>query len=86
MFRLEQNYPNPFNPTTTISFSIPERHFVSLKIYDLLGREVATLINEEKDQGYHKIIFDGFHLKSGIYFYKIQTGDYIETKKALLLK
>ena len=83
---LSQNYPNPFNPTTTISLSIPDRQHVSLIIYDLLGREVATLINEEKDQGYHKIIFDGFNLKSGVYFYKIQAGDYAEIKKALLLK
>lgn len=83
---LDQNYPNPFNPKTTISYFIPEASFVTLKIYDVLGREIITAVNEEQTIGNYKIDFYGDELSSGIYFYQIKTKNYIETKKMLLLK
>lgn len=83
---LNQNYPNPFNPSTTISYSLPKVGFVQLKVYDLLGREVAILVNKEQVKGNYKINFDASHLTSGIYFYKLQTGNFIETKKLILLR
>ena len=70
-FRLEQNYPNPFNPSTTISFSIPEKSFVTLKIYDMLGREVAELVNEELETGSFEKTFNASKLASGVYIYRI---------------
>ncbi|MCB0726910.1 MAG: T9SS type A sorting domain-containing protein, partial [Ignavibacteriae bacterium] len=85
-FSLNQNYPNPFNPTTNLEFGIPELGFVSLKIYDMLGKEVKTLINETKPAGRYRISFDGSDLASGVYYYKIQAGDFVETKRMLLLK
>jgi hypothetical protein len=85
-YYLSQNFPNPFNPTTTIKFEIPERSFVALKVYDVLGNEIATLINEEKPAGSYEITFDGSDLTSGIYFYKIQAGSFVEIKKMVLLK
>ena len=85
-FNLEQNYPNPFNPSTTISFSIPSSGFTSLKIYDILGNEVATLVNEEKPAGRYEINFDASLLSSGTYFYKLQAGSFIEIKKMILIK
>jgi glycosidase len=85
-FGLEQNYPNPFNPTTNIEFHISEFGFVSLKVYDLLGKEVTTLFSEDKQPGIYRIEFIAGEIPSGIYFYKLQTGDFIETKKMLLLK
>jgi len=86
LFNLEQNYPNPFNPSTTISFSIPTSEFVTLKVFDVLGNEVATLVNEYRRAGSHNIEFDASKLSSGIYFYKLQTGSFIETKKMILLR
>jgi hypothetical protein len=83
---LSQNYPNPFNPMTIIKYSIPKLSFVTLKIFDVLGREVATLVNQEKPLGRYGIEFDGSELTSGIYFYQLKTGDFIETKKMLLIK
>jgi len=83
---LSQNYPNPFNPTTTISFSLPCKSFVSLKIFDLIGREIKTIVNEEKLAGEYEIEFNAGNLSSGVYFYRLQTGNYIQTKKLLLLK
>jgi hypothetical protein len=83
---LYQNYPNPFNPTTTISFEVPQKSFVSLKIYDILGKEMMTLLNDIRDIGKYDIKFDGSGFPTGIYFYKIQVGNYKETKKLLLLK
>lgn len=83
---LSQNYPNPFNPATTIEYSIPQAGLVTIKIYDILGREVTNLVNEEKLAGNHKVNFNASGLSSGIYFYKLQAGSYIETKKMLLLK
>jgi len=85
-FNLEQNYPNPFNPTTTIKYQIPDLSFVSLKIYDVLGNEIATLINKEKTAGNYQVEFDGANLPSGIYFYRLRAGGFVETKKMLLLK
>ena len=85
-YNLAQNYPNPFNPVTTIKYSIPETGNVSLKVYDILGNEVAALVNEEKTQGVYSVTFDATNLSSGVYFYKLQSGSYVETKKMLLLK
>ena len=85
-FVLSQNYPNPFNPTTTIKYQIPEMSFVTLKIYDVLGSEVATLVNEEKAMGSYEVKWHANNSPSGVYFYRIQAGDYFETKKMLMLK
>lgn len=85
-FSLEQNYPNPFNPSTTIKFAIPERNFVTIKVYDVLGNEVATLVNEEKPTGEYEVEFSGKELPSGIFFYKLEAGKYSETKKMILVK
>lgn len=85
-FKLEQNYPNPFNPSTKIEFSIPERSFVSLKIYDVLGREVSKLANGEMQAGLHSVNFNASGLSTGIYFYKIEAGNFIKVKKMSLLK
>ncbi len=83
---LSQNYPNPFNPYTKIKFQIPELSFVTLKIYDILGNEIATLVSEEKAAGSYEIDFIGRELTSGIYFYRIQASNFVETKKMVLLK
>jgi hypothetical protein len=83
---LAQNYPNPFNPTTTIRFEIPERSIVTIKVYDVLGSEIATLINEEKSVGKYDVEFDGSGLSSGIYFYQLTAGSFSETKKMILLR
>jgi len=85
-FDLSQNYPNPFNPSTTISYAIPTDGFVSLKIYDMLGKEVATLINEEKPAGDYTISFNANNLASGMYIYKISSGPFNQTKKMILMK
>lgn len=85
-FQLLQNYPNPFNPITTISYSISKQAYVELKIYDLLGREVTTLVSKEQSQGEFKVQFDGSSLPSGIYVYTIQAGQYRDSKKLVLLK
>jgi hypothetical protein len=85
-FALEQNYPNPFNPATTIKFSIPEQSRVTLKIYDVLGREVSTLVNEVRNAGNHEVNFDASNLASGMYIYSIKAGDYNASKKMMLLK
>lgn len=86
VFILEQNYPNPFNPTTTISFSIPASAFTSLKVYDILGNEVATLVNEEKSAGNHEVRFNASALASGTYLYKLDIGNYSKVKKLLVIK
>ncbi len=85
-FNLEQNYPNPFNPSTTIKFSIPTSGNVTLKVYDLLGKEVATLVNEELAAGVYTTNFNAENLSSGIYFYKLSTANYTASKKMLLIK
>ena len=86
IFRLGQNYPNPFNPNTTINYELPIKSSVTLKIVDILGNEVETLVNEEKNAGYYQISFDGSNISSGIYFYTLQTENYFVTKKMILLK
>ncbi len=85
-FSLLQNYPNPFNPATKISFQLPEKNFVTLKVYDVLGNELITLINEEKQPGQHTIEYTPENLSSGVYFYKLQAGNSILTKKMSFLK
>jgi aminopeptidase N len=85
-FELKQNYPNPFNPVTNIGFRIPNFGFVSLKVYDILGREIATIFNEEKQPGVYEAQFDASNLSSGIYYYKLISGNFIETKKMVLIK
>lgn len=85
-FSLNQNYPNPFNPVTTISFELPVRSFVNLTITDLTGRELTVLVNGIEEAGYHKAYFDGTNYSSGVYFYKIKTGEYSDTKKMVLIK
>ena len=98
-FSLTQNYPNPFNPVTTIKYTIPtppasspftkgrnEVGFVTLKVYDILGSEVATLVNQEQSAGNYKVQFDGSMLSSGVYFYQLHAGNFISTKKAILMK
>ena len=85
-FALMQNYPNPFNPSTKIRYSLPEVSFASITIYDMLGNEVATLINDEQAAGSYEVDFNATGLSSGMYFYKLQAGSFIETKKMLLLK
>jgi hypothetical protein len=85
-FILDQNFPNPFNPTTTIRFLIPERSLVTLKIYDILGNEVLTLINKYMEVGSYEVKFNANKYSSGIYLYKISAGDFISTKKMILIK
>lgn len=85
-YELSQNYPNPFNPTTTITYSIPQNSFVTLKVYDILGSEVAELVNGEVEAGVHKVNFNGFNLNSGVYFYTIKAGNFSETNKLMLMK
>ncbi len=86
VFTLNQNYPNPFNPATTISFTIGKPVFVSLKIYDLLGNEITTLVNEERPAGTYETEFNASSLGGGVYFYKLTAGNFTETKKLVLLK
>lgn len=86
IFQLSQNYPNPLNPTTVINFEIPENGPVSLIIFDILGRKVETLVNEEKPAGRYEIKFDGTGLASGVYFYQLKSGNFVSTKKLILLK
>lgn len=85
-YSLTQNFPNPFNPTTTIQFSIPVSGLVQLSIYNILGEEVKTLLNEEKSAGNHSVQFNASHLASGIYLYRIQAENFVQTKKMILLK
>lgn len=85
-FLLRQNYPNPFNPSTEISFDIPKQTFVTLKVYDISGREVAKLANGEYTPGAYSIVFDASKFASGVYFYRITAGDFVETKRMVLIK
>ena len=85
-FTLSQNYPNPFNPSTKIDFELPVNGKVTIKVYDIMGREVGTFVNEFKDAGYHTIVFDGSNLSSGIYFYTLSSINIRETKRMLLIK
>jgi hypothetical protein len=85
-FTLLQNYPNPFNPSTTINYQIPEISFVTFKVFDVLGREVSTIVNEERSAGSYEFEFNAIALPSGIYFYRLQAGSFVETKKMVLLR
>ncbi|NNG26851.1 MAG: T9SS type A sorting domain-containing protein [Ignavibacteriaceae bacterium] len=85
-FNLDQNYPNPFNPSTVIQYSIPTSSFTQLSVFDVLGNEVAKLVNEEKPEGKYEVEFNAEGLTSGVYFYKLNAGSFVSTKKMLLLK
>jgi hypothetical protein len=85
-YALCQNYPNPFNPNTTIKFELSQKSQVSLKVFNALGQLVTTLVNGEQEAGYHEVKFNGSNLASGVYFYRIQAGDFVATKRLLLLK
>lgn len=85
-YKLEQNYPNPFNPSTTISFIVPVSSFITLKVFDILGNEVRSLINEEMPIGNYKVEFNSTNLPSGVYFYRLQTENFIKTRKMILMK
>ncbi len=85
-FLLSQNYPNPFNPTTSISYSIPEYSYITIKVFDILGNEIETLVNEEKPAGRYELTWNAVNYPSGIYFYKLQAGSFAEMKKMILLK
>jgi hypothetical protein len=85
-FRLEQNYPNPFNPSTTIVFALPKSALVNLKIYNLLGEEVTTLITEQQAAGIHKLNWDARGLASGVYLYRLEAGEFMQTKKLILMR
>jgi len=85
-YSISQNYPNPFNPTTTINFALPKTALTKISIYDLLGREIRALVNKELKAGYHEMSIDASSLTSGIYFYRIQSGNFIQTKKMILMR
>jgi len=85
-FVLRQNYPNPFNPSTSIEYTLPRAGYVTLKVYDVLGGEVASLIDGEHAAGTFRSIWDASGLPSGVYFYRLIAGDYVQTKKAVLVK
>lgn len=86
VFKLHQNYPNPFNPKATIKFDLPRGIQVAIRVYDILGREVKTLVNEFMDAGYHQIDFDGSSYASGVYFYRLEAGSFVQSKKMILAK
>jgi hypothetical protein len=85
-FALQQNFPNPYNPATTITYSLPIKAQVELVIYNALGESITRLVNEEKEAGKYSVKFDATNLPSGIYFYKLQAGSFVETKKMVLMK
>jgi hypothetical protein len=87
-FSFDQNFPNPFNPRTSIQYAVISRQFVTLKVYDVLGRKIATLVNEEKEPGIYRAEFNtqDYQLASGIYLYRLQAGKYVDTKKMILMK
>jgi len=85
-FELHQNYPNPFNPNTTIGYNLPQTSDIRIEVFNIEGQRMATLVDERKPTGYHTIDFKGNRLASGVYLYRIQAGDYIETKKMILIR
>ncbi len=85
-YKLNQNYPNPFNPATRITYSIPENAKVTLKVFNLLGQEVAQLVNENQVRGNYVALFEANRLATGVYFYRLEAGKFTDTKKMLLLK
>jgi len=86
VFALDQNYPNPFNSSTTIRYSLPNRSKVTLTAFNLLGEEVAHLVEGEKEAGFHEVQFDGSKLESGVYFCRLQTGGFMQTRKLMILR
>jgi len=86
MFALHQNYPNPWNPSTTLRYDLPARAFVTLTVYNTLGQQVAQLVNQEQEVGYHEVLFRGDGLASGVSFYRLHAGDFVSSKKLLFLK
>ena len=85
-FKLDQNYPNPFNPSTMINYSIPQSSFLTLKVYDIIGNEVVTLVNETKSAGKYDVSFEASNLSNGVYLYSIKTNNFTSTKKMILMK
>ena len=85
-YTLSQNYPNPFNPVTTINYTIPERGFVKIQIYDAIGNIIATLVSSEKEAGSYNVTYDANDLASGVYFYQLSVNSFKETKKLVLMK
>jgi hypothetical protein len=85
-FSLEQNYPNPFNPSTTIKFNLGKAGFTTLKLYNVIGKEVANIVNDQLEAGAHEVTFNANDLPTGTYFYKLTSGNYTETRKMMLLK
>jgi len=85
-YGLGQNYPNPFNPATTISYQLPERTFVRLSVYDVMGRQVASLVDGEKPAGEYSVQWDALGMPTGVYFYRIQAGGFTQTKQLLLVR
>ena len=85
-FLMEQNYPNPFNPSTTINYEMPSSGKVSIKIFNVMGKEVGTLADEYQSAGVHEVKFQNASLPSGAYFYRLQAGDYVRIKKMVLMK
>ena len=86
MYSLGQNFPNPFNPSTVILYTLPSGGLVTLRIFNLLGQEVALLVNERKEAGYYQATWSASNVPSGVYFYRLQAGEFVQTKKAILLK
>ncbi len=85
-YSISQNYPNPFNPSTKINFALPKQGLVTIKVYDMLGKEVETLVNEVKSAGQYTVDFNGSKLSSGVYFYRIQANDFVDVKRMMLVK
>ena len=85
-YKLYQNYPNPFNPTTSIRYELPQDGIATIKIFDIIGQEIETIVNEFKNAGGYEVDFNAKGLPSGVYFYQIQTGNFVETKKMVLLR
>ncbi len=85
-FRLFQNYPNPFNPSTTIEYSLPRSEHAILKIYNMLGNEIATLVDESQAAGLHRLVWNADNVPSGVYVYRIRAGEYVESRRAVLIR
>jgi hypothetical protein len=85
-FGLEQNYPNPFNPSTTIHYGLPNKTDAQLSVFNTLGQQVARLVNGDMEAGYHEVKFNGSGLSSGVYFYRLQAGSFVETRKLILVR
>ncbi|MBK6538558.1 MAG: T9SS type A sorting domain-containing protein [Ignavibacteria bacterium] len=83
---MSQNYPNPFNPNTKINFALPKQGFVSLKVYDVLGKEVMTLVNEQMSAGSYAVDFNAANLSSGVYFFRMESGEFMDIKRMMLIK